>query len=123
MQPLHPVGNYIPTRVTHSGSILAINMYLTRRVDMKKQFLSLAIALPIVLLSTAKSLAVTFTIAQVQAHAPHLGVSTPSLVSKASCHLSRSCSKKPERQKVVSQPTPAPSPSPTDPPCPLPRRC
>ncbi len=87
---------------------------------MKMQFLSLVIALPIVLLSAVKSLAFTLTTAQIQADTPHLRASTPSPPpSKASCAPSRSCSKKPDHQKVVSESTSKPK----DPPCPLPRRC
>ncbi len=93
---------------------------------MKKQLLSIAIALPTVLLGAVPSLANTLTIAQVKADTPQLTVSTQLPVLKTSCSLSSGCRKKSHPQKVGSEPTPTPTPTPTNPPkppCPLPRLC
>ena len=93
---------------------------------MKKQLLSIAIALPTVLLGAVPSLANTLTIALVKVDTPQLTVSTQLPVPKVSCSLSSGCRKKSHPQKVGSEPTPTPTPTPTNPPkppCPLPRLC
>ena len=93
---------------------------------MKKQLLSIAIALPTVLLSAFPSWANTLTIALVKADTPQVTVSTQLPVLKTSCSLSSGCRKKSHPQKVGSEPTPTPTPTPTNPPkppCPLPRLC
>ena len=91
---------------------------------MKKQFLSLVIALPTVLLGAVPSLAHTLTIAQVKADTPEPTVSTSLPVPKGLCHLYSGCTKKSHTQKVGDQPTPTPTPTnPPKPHCPLPRLC